>query len=192
MLAAQDGSFELAPCNSPNGSTTCTRQTTTARPVLWVNDSTPRHPYALIGSDQPGYTISVDAMVPQPGSAGLLGRYRAVSASHGTYNAYTFDVSTNGTFTLKVHKGGTAASTISGQRQLTPPTQTVLARGHVPFAPRQWHRLSLTVAGTAIKAGVDGQQVASLTDATLTHGIPGIETGGWYPAYFSHLTITDP
>jgi hypothetical protein len=34
--------------------------------------------------------------------------------------------------------------------------------------------------------------VASLTDATLTHGIPGIEVGGWYPAYFSNLAVTTP
>jgi len=27
---------------------------------------------------------------------------------------------------------------------------------------------------------------------TLPHGIPGIEVGGWYPAYFSNLTVTTP
>jgi hypothetical protein len=36
------------------------------------------------------------------------------------------------------------------------------------------------------------RSVASLTDTTFTHGMPGIETGGWYPAYFSNLTITNP
>src|SRR5215471_18179839 len=47
MLAAQDGSFELAPCASPNGSTTCTEQTTPGPPVLW-SANTGRHPYAII------------------------------------------------------------------------------------------------------------------------------------------------
>ena len=42
------------------------------------------------------------------------------------------------------------------------------------------------------RASVDGQQVDSLTDSTLTRGIPGIEVGGWYPAYFSNLTVTNP
>jgi hypothetical protein len=32
--------------------------------------------------------------------------------------------------------------------------------------------------------------VASVTDATLTDGMPGIEVGGWYPAYFSDLAVT--
>ena len=33
---------------------------------------------------------------------------------------------------------------------------------------------------------------AQRTDATLTHGMPGIEVGGWYPAYFSNLAVITP
>jgi hypothetical protein len=191
MLAAQDGSFELAPCQSPDGAATCTEQTAVGQPVLW-SATTGRHPYAIIGSDWGSYAVSVDAMVPGSGSAGLIGRYQAVSASHGTFNGYVFDVSTDGTFGLTLERGGTAAETATGQQQLTPPHRATLARGRVPFAPGTWHTLALSVSGTAIVASVDGQQVASLTDATLTHGIPGIEVGGWYPAYFSNLTVTTP
>ena len=191
MLAAQDGSFELAPCHSPDGSTTCTEQTTPGPPVLW-SAGTGRHPYAIIGSDWDSYAVSADVMVPQSGSAGLIGRYHAVSASHGTFNGYVFDVSTDGTFKLTLNRGGTAVDTAAGQRQVTPARQATLARGQVPFAPGTWHTLSLSIAGTAISASVDGQQVATLTDATLASGIPGIEVGGWYPAYFSNLTVTNP
>jgi Glycosyl hydrolase family 59 len=191
MLAAQDGSFELAPCQSPDGAVTCTEQTAVGQPVLW-SATTGRHPYAIIGSDWGSYAVSVDAMVPGAGSAGLIGRYQAVSASHGTFNGYVFDVSTDGTFSLTLDRGGTAAETATGQQQLTPPHRATLARGRVPFAPGTWHTLALSISGTAIVASVDGQQVASLTDATLTHGIPGIEVGGWYPAYFSNLAVTTP
>jgi Glycosyl hydrolase family 59/Galactocerebrosidase, C-terminal lectin domain len=191
MLAAQDGAFELAPCRSPDGAVTCTEQTAVGQPVLW-SATTGRHPYAIIGSDWGSYAVSVDAMVPGPGSAGLIGRYRAVSASHGTFNGYVFDVSTDGTFSLTLDRGGTAAETATGQQQLTPARQAMLARGRVPFAPGTWHTLALSISGTAIAASVDGQQVASLTDATLTHGMPGIEVGGWYPAYFSNLAVTTP
>jgi hypothetical protein len=189
LLAAEDGSYELAPCQAPNGSTTCAEQTTPAEPVLW-RPTPGRYPYAIIGSNWANYTVSVDAMVPQAGSAGLLGRYQAVSASHGTFNAYLFTVSTDGTYTLTLNNGGTAAYTLSGQRQLTPPHRTVLARGRAAFSPGTWHRLSLAVTGTTITASLDGQRLASLTDTTLTSGIPGITTGGWYPAYYSHLTIS--
>ena len=191
MLAAQDGSFELAPCHAPNGSTTCTEQTTPARPVLWAQDSG-RHPYAIIGRNWPNYTLSVDAMIPQPGSVGLIGRYHAVSASHGTFNAYVFTVNTDSTYTLTINHGGAAADTTSGQRQLTPPHHTVLAHGPAAFTPGTWHQLSLTVSGTTVTASLDGQVLASITDSTLTKGIPGITTGGWYPAYYSHLTVTSP
>lgn len=191
LLAAQDGSFELAPCLSPNGSTTCTEQTTAGKPVLW-SQNTGRHPFAIIGSNWGSYVASADVMVPQSGSAGLIGRFHAVSASHGTFNGYVFDVNTDGTFSLTLNRGGTAAYSVSGQRQLTPMRRIRLAQGKVPFAPGTWHTLSLSMSGTAIKAGVDGGQVASLTDSTLTRGTPGIEVGGWYPAYFSNLTVTKP
>jgi hypothetical protein len=191
LLAAQDGSFELAPCPSLPGTTTCTEQTTAGQPVLWV-PSAGRHPYAIIGSNWANYVVRVDAMVPKSGSAGLIGRYDGVAPGHGAFSGYVFDVNTNGTFTLTLNLGGTAAYTQSGQRQLTPPHRTVLARGQVPFGAGTWHTLSLSLASSAITASVDGQKVATLTDSTLTHGIPGIEAGGWYPAYFSHLTVTSP
>jgi hypothetical protein len=159
--------------------------------VLW-SASTGRHPYAIIGSDWASQAVSVDVMVPQSGSAGLIGRYHAVSASHGTFDGYVFDANTDGTFTLTLNRGGTAAYSMSGQRQLTPARRATPARGEVPFAPGTWHSLSLSLSGATIEASVDGNQVASLTDSTLTHGIPGIEVGGWYPAYFSNLTVTKP
>lgn len=191
MLAAEDGSFELAACHAPNGSTTCTKQTTVGRPLLW-GDGPTRHPYAIIGSNWANYAISVDVMLPRAGSVGLLGRYHAVSASEGTFNGYVFDVNTNGTFTLKLSKGGTAAHTRSGQQRITPPRLTLLAQGKVAFSPGTWHKLSLSVSRTTITARVDGKRLASLSNSTLKRGIPGIEVGGWYPAYFSNLNVTAP
>jgi hypothetical protein len=191
LLDPQDGAFELAPCTAPDGATTCTEQTAAGQPVLWSPDAG-RHPFAVIGSDWGSYTTSADVMVPQAGSAGLIGRYRAVAASKGTFDGYVFDVSTSGTFSLTVNNGGAAADTQSGQRQLAAPRRTVLARGRVPFAPGTWHTLSLSISGTAVTGSVDGAQVASVTDSTLTDGMPGIEAGGWYPAYFSNLSVTSP
>ena len=191
LLDPQDGAFELAPCTAPDGSTTCTEQTAAGQPVLWSAD-TGRHPFAIIGSDWNNYVTSTDVMIPQSGSAGLISRYRAVAASKGTFDGYVFDVSTNGTYTLTVNRGGTAADTQSGQRLLAAPRRAVLAAGHVPFAAGTWHTLSLSVNGTAITGSVDGTQVASVTDTTLTDGMPGIEVGGWYPAYFSNLNVTSP
>jgi hypothetical protein len=191
MLAAEDGSFELAPCHSPDGSTTCAKQTTVGQPVLWVSGRR-RHPYAIIGTDRASYVVTVDVMLPQSGSAGLIGRYHAVDAADGIFDGYIFDVRTDGTFTLKLSNGGTAAYTASAPRLVKPGSATMLADGKVSFRPRTWHTLSLALSGTTIQARIDGRQVASLNDSALTSGIPGLEVGGWYPAYFSDLTITKP
>ena len=34
--------------------------------------------------------------------------------------------------------------------------------------------------------------VPVVPDTTLTDGMPGIEAGGWYPAYFSNLSVSLP
>jgi hypothetical protein len=191
LLDPQDGAFELAPCTAPDGATTCAEQTAVGQPVLWSPDAG-RHPFAIIGSDWGSYSVSADVMVPQSGSAGLIGRYRAVAASKGTFDGYVFDVGTDGTATLTVNHGGTAAYTQSGQRLLAAPSRDVLARARVPFAPGTWHTLSLSCNGTAITGSVDGTPVVSATDTTLADGMPGIEAGGWYPAYYSNLNVTSP
>jgi hypothetical protein len=191
LLGAEDGSFELASCTAPDGAVTCAKQTARRKPVLWFNSSN-RHPYAIIGSDWTSYIVSVDVMLPQSGSAGLIGRYDAVSPAQGTYNGYTFNVNTDGRFKLKLRNGGTATDTIAGERQVTPASSTVLASGHVTFAERKWHSLSLSLAGGTIRASVDGRQVASVANSAFSSGIPGIEVGGWYRAYFSNLAVVAP
>ena len=191
LLAAEDGSFELASCAAPDGAATCAKQTARRKPVLWAN-SRHRHPYAIIGSDWASYAVSVDVMLPRSGSAGLIGRYHAVSPAQGSYDGYVFNVSTDGRFALKLSNGGTAVDTIAGERQVIPATTTVLAAGQVAFAKRRWHTLSLSLSGRIIRASVDGRQVASATSSAFTSGIPGIEVGGWYRAYFSNLAVTPP
>jgi hypothetical protein len=109
--------------------------------VLW-SATAGRHPFAIIGSDWKNYVTSADVMVEQSGPAGLTGRYRAVAASKGTFDGYVFDVNTNGTYSLTVNRGGTAADTQSGQRLLAPSRRAGLAAGPVPFAAGTWHTLS--------------------------------------------------
>src|ERR1035437_7885327 len=83
-----------------------------------------------------------------------------------------------------------AADTTAGERQVTPASAPGPAAGQVAFAARRWHTLSLSLSGRTIQASVDGRQVASVTSSAFTSGIPGIEVGGWYRAYFSNLAVT--
>ena len=193
MLAAEDGSFELAACHSPAGQHDLYQADShrTAGAVGgWPGAASPLRDNR---QQLDGLRCQRRRHAPAGRRVGLLSRYYAVSASEGTFNGYIFDVNTNGTFTLKLSKGGTAAYTQSGQQQNTPPRLTLLARGKVPFSPGVWHKLSLSISRTTITASVDGKRLASLTDSTtLKRGIPGIEVGGWYPAYFSNLNVTAP
>lgn len=185
LLAAQTGAFELRPCQAPDGASSCAQQTAVGQPVFWRVGLAPRHPYAVIGSDWRNYTVSAQVRLPQSGSAGLIGRYNSASASpsQGTYNAYIFDVDTSGNYTLSLYRAHHAGKRLQIK---------TLASGPVPFAIDIWHTLALTVSGSSIDASVDGAQVAAVSDPTLTRGLPGIETGGFYPAQFSNLAVTKP
>jgi hypothetical protein len=183
LLAAQAGAFELRRCQAPDGASRCTRQTAVGQPVFWRIGVAQRHPYAVLGDDWRNYAVSAEVRLPQSGTAGLMGRYDSASASpsQGTYNAYVFDVSTAGTYTISLYR-----SHDSGKRL----TIRTLVSGSVSFPSRVWHKLTLSFAGAHIAATIDGVQVASTDSAALARGIPGIEVGGWYPAQFSDLTIS--
>ena len=188
-LAAMDGAFELAPCQVPDGgNTTCTVQHAVPEPVLWGGRNpatTTRFPYAVIGdSSLADYTVSCDVLLTQAGtSAGLIGRFSGMSGPQvGQFNGYVFDVSSTGAWKLiKNDKtAGSMATLASG---------TVAALG-----TGSWHRLSLTLHGSAITAAVDGRQVTSLTDSSWTAGPAGLEAGaftrGWPQVQYGNLSVT--
>ena len=93
-----------------------------------------------------------------------------------------FDVSSTGAWKLiKNDKtAGSMATLASG---------TVAALG-----TGSWHRLSLTLHGSAITAAVDGRQVTSLTDSSWTAGPAGLEAGaftrGWPQVQYGNLSVT--
>jgi hypothetical protein len=198
-LAAQDGSFELKPCLSPppDGSTTCTEQTTAPIPVLWPYDQDkttvqPRYPYAIIGdTSMTNYTVSADVLLTQDNtSAGLIARFGSRAddsvkhnTSVGMFDGYVFDVTTAGVWKL-------FKNTPTGQSTLQP-TGTIAALG-----TGTWHHLALQVSGTTITAWVDGTKVASWPDSSYPSGLAGIEAGAfgntWPDVQYSNLEITSP
>jgi hypothetical protein len=200
-LAAQDGSFELAPCDVPDaGNTTCTEQTTVARPVFWPDGSegsSPRYPYATIGdASLADYTVTADVLLTQAGtSAGLIGRFgnRAKGPLIGQFDGYMFDVSTSGAWRLIKNSAASGPATLASG---------TLAQ---PLGTGTWHQLSLVIKNvTTVQANaetavltpsVDGVQVTSYSDTSpLPPGPAGIEAGAftstWPQAQFSDLSVT--
>lgn len=199
-LAAQDGSFELQPClvTAPDGSTTCTGQTTvgsaSAPPVFWHPGQSPnrsgvRYPYALIGDGSwRNYTIGANVLFTQNNTnAGLIGRFTLrysktyindINSSEDTsnfdighFNGYVFDVSTTGAWQLikNTYTDGTRIVLDSGTLAQAPGTGT-------------WHKLSLSFSdngngGTIITMSVDGTQFSTTDSSPYGAGLGGIEAG---------------
>jgi hypothetical protein len=149
---------------------------------------------------------------------------RAAVPNVGQFDGYVFDVTGTGAWRLTrnanqasntgsrstVSASTVSASTVSASTgspgpvsHRTPapcaPGPTVadtLASGKLarPLRPGTWHRLSLSLSGTAITTSVDGVRVAAVSDSAWTAGPAGIEAGAftqaWPRVQYSHLSVT--
>ncbi|HUZ25790.1 MAG TPA: hypothetical protein VMV07_18685 [Streptosporangiaceae bacterium] len=201
-LAAQDGAFELAPCRVRDGrDRTCTEQKAVATPAFWHNGGAQpgaHYPYAIIGGRTwRNYKVSVDVLLPGAGaSAGLIGRFgcRAAVPDVGLFDGYVFDVAGTGAWSLTRNANptsSTGSACVPG-----PAVARMLASGTLPrpLRPGTWHRLSLSMSGSAITASVDRVRVAGVSDSARTSGPAGIEAGAftsaWPRVQYSHLSVT--
>ena len=211
-LAAQDGSFELRPCQgqgippAPGAgtSTFCTEQTTVPTPVFWGGGTAAtivNYPYATIGDGSLGdCTVSVHVMLPKAGtSAGLIGRFNNRGSGHniGAFDGYVLDIATSGAWRVIKNFKGTARMK---------PTRKVLKASKLgrPLRAGSWHLLSMSLvttgsgrqAGATITISVDGKLVATVSDRSSPwlHGLAGIEAGAftdtWPQAQYRDLSIT--
>jgi hypothetical protein len=210
-LAAQDGSFELAPCLTVAGAPRrgkaapgqmCTEQETAGTPIYWhQKEAATRYPYATIGDDSMrNYAVSVDALLTQQdSSAGLIARYgcRMTLPHIARFDGYVFDVTQAGAWTLtsgantKPTEHANPCAITTGPRHAATLASGQLAR---PLGVRAWHRLTLSVSGPEITASVDGTVVATVTSASWTYGPAGIEagkgSGNWPQDQYRDLSIT--
>jgi hypothetical protein len=198
-LEPADGSFEY-----PTATSTSFAQTTAGRPDFWQpprRHAPSRFPYAVVGDyclgnlpvtsttgvpaycagSRANYTVSATVTFSAAQqSAGLIARYyRPVTTPIQFFSGYQFTVADSGSWTLIRRSLTAAPATIaSGTYSPAPGTATP-------------HALSLTVSGGTLTASIDGNLVASVTDAhPYSNGIAGICTGGWYPVQFTNLTVT--
>ena len=52
----------------------------------------------------------------------------------------------------------------------------------------RWTALQLAMAGTSIRASINGVQVAKVTDSTFANGMAALGSG-WHPAYFKSFQV---
>ncbi|PYC80859.1 galactosylceramidase [Streptomyces tateyamensis] len=175
-FSAMNGAFQTSRC-AGGRSGNCLRQQAPTTPVRWTNESADQ-PYATMGDlSWSNYTVGVDALLEQSGTAELLGRVGTQGRNNNGLNAYNLRVGDNGTWTLL--KSDTAW------------TFSTLASGTVPaLGLNTWHHLALTFQGGSITPQLDGRTLATVTDTSYGGGQIALGTGGYYPVQFSNLTVT--
>lgn len=181
-LSPIDGSFGYRPClGGRSGS--CLEQQSTQPPVYWVAPRDgPRVPYAVVGDDTwRDYQVATDVLFTQTSStAGLISRYTGFGVLKDAHDSQRFDG-----YELTLRDDG--AWTV--YRNSRADGRTVLASGTVA-APGTgtWHRLGLSARGSTLTATVDGRPVATLSDASWSHGLAGIESN-WNRVQYDDLTV---
>jgi hypothetical protein len=180
LLGDQDGSFEIATCGGGRTGQ-CYRQMTPVSPIGWA---TPHNAYSLLGTtDWSDYTISVDVMFEQSGSAEVIGRFGARDYYNiGWIDAYYLSVTDGGAWSIlrNASKDGNFVT---------------LANGNVSaLGLNKWHTIALGMKGSALTASIDGNQVGSANDGTYKAGPAGISAGAptssWLNVQYDNLSIT--
>ncbi len=175
FLSDQDGAFEVNACDGRAGH--CLEQVITQKPIPWgpLPD-----PWTLAGNARwTDYRLSSEVHWMGQGSAMLLGRIDSanVFADHKAQlpSGYIFRIVSDGAWSLL-------------SAEYKKPTRT-LAHGRLQPDGNRWRKMELVFRGNEISASLDGKVLASVQDATHTHGMFGIGTG-WNRAQFDGVSVT--
>jgi hypothetical protein len=174
-LADQDGAFEVHPCDGRPGK--CLEQVIVSKPIPWgpLPD-----PFTLTGEDSwADYTVSADVQFLSAAPATIMGRIDSADVFQDGKarwpSGYVLHVKPDGGWELLC-------------TQFKKPVVT-LASGTAKFDPNRWHRLGLRLQGNRIAALLDGIPLASVEDATHTHGMFALGTE-WDRMQFDNLSVT--
>ncbi len=168
-----NGAFEVQSCGGGR-SGQCLRQMDSTAPINW---ETPSDPYTLIGDlGWANYTVSADVLLEQPGHVVLMGRYTSQTRNPGAFNAYEFQVTNGGNWSIL--------------RNSTSGSATTLASGNATaLGTNSWHTLSLGFQGSTITAQIDHNTVGTVTDSTYNSGLAGLGVSGWQNAQFDNFSV---
>jgi O-glycosyl hydrolase len=173
-LADQDGAFEVHLCKDRQGR--CLEQMITEKPTPWgpLPD-----PFTLAGSlKAEDYEVVSDFRLDK-GTAAIMGRIDSADVFLDSAallpSAYVLTVGEAGDWKL-----------LSSAYKKPPIT---LASGTVKLSSSSWHHFTLVMRGQRISARLDGVQLASVQDASHSHGLFGIGCS-WNRVQFDNLKTT--
>ena len=181
-LSPIDGAFGYRPClGGRSGS--CLEQQSTQPPVYWVSPTDgPRVPYAVVGDNTwHEYDVAADVLFTQPEStAGLISRFTGfgvLTDAHDSqrFDGYEFTLRDDGTWTVYRNSRADGRTVLGSGTVAAPGTGT-------------WHRLELSASGSTLAATVDGRRLATLSGASWSHGLAGVESN-WSRVQYDDLTV---
>lgn len=173
-LSDQDGAFEADACLQRMGR--CLEQVITQIPIPW---SPLPDPWTLAGNEKwTDYRVISEVHLMGRGRAMLLGRIDSadVFADHKAKlpSGYIFQITSDGAWSLL-------------SAEYKKPMHT-LAQGRFQAHGRGWQKMELGFKGNQISASLGGKVLASVQDASHTHGMFGVGTG-WNRAQFDDISI---
>jgi galactosylceramidase len=185
------GVFELA--DRPDGKGKCLRQVVDKKPQSWAPEWAP---YTIFGDAAwTDYEVSADIYLDNGGWAGVMGRVINVGTGFGTNpKGYYLRLAEDGNWALCLATSPPAGARGRGRGA---PASSSLKTGKVDnMAGNQWHNVRLQFVGTTIKAFIDRNDVASVTDSTIPAGMAGLVTGDTgntrNSALFDNVVINSP
>ena len=170
-FSQMEGAYEERDCEGDRAGT-CLTQVAEQPAISWAAW---KKPTGILGDlNWSDYTTSVQAYVPEGGTAQVLGRV-SNDAMQPVPNGYGLSLSAAGTWSIGRGVPG-------GKSWLE------LATGSIGASGAGWHQLSLSFDEDVIRAEVDGTAVGQVTDATWLTGMVGL-SGDYSAAQFADLAI---
>lgn len=172
-FSQMEGAYEERPCQGGRKGT-CLTQVSPQPAISWAAW---KQPAGILGDlNWSDYTASVEAYVPEGGTAQVLGRV-SNDAMAPVPNGYGLSLDADGTWTLGRGVPG-------GKSWLE------LTSGSTGATGAGWHDLELSFADEVITASIDGTRVSEVTDDTWTSGMIGL-SGNYSAVQFADLAV-DP
>ena len=134
------------------------RQVMDKEGIRWPGDANPA-PESFLGSTAwRDYRVSSAVRIERAGSVSLFGRVASVPQPVKEPKGYRLRVDDAGNWELRTDA-------------------KLLASGKVAFSADIWHTLTLDFKNQAIRAAVNGVQVADVADPTYASGLSGVGSG---------------
>lgn len=170
-FSQMEGAYEIRDCEGDREGG-CLTQVAPQPAISWAAW---KQPAGILGDlNWTDYRVSVEAWVPEGGTAQVLGRF-SNDAMQPVPNGYGVSLSADGTWSI-------------GRGELGGKQWRELASGSVDAAGGAWHDLAIAFDEDRIIAEVDGVEVGSVVDATWDSGMAGL-AGDYSAVQFANLAI---